>query len=214
MVNIALPPSQEIARCRVPETIGIQARIGQMGTAAWTWMAMWCPRHLATISDQEAHFKALDRKLERILTESEIRIGQQLGVTDLDDPEQMAEPQEVAMANLRADWVEVCREEPTPVWDPEWTEFKVAYGESLWGRYQGLPIDMLAREIIEHMGPVKLWWTAAKRQRQRELQQILDREMSPLGRHLTFDLAARMARRLDSRPAEMGELVNYPSPPY
>ena len=91
---------------------------------------------------------------------------------------------------------------------------KIPYGEKLWGRYQGLPIDMVARELIEHIGPIKLWWPPEKRQRHRELQQIIHKEMSPLGRHLTFDMAARIAHRMNPPPPEMVALINYPSPPY
>lgn len=212
MLTVVLPPSPEIARCRIPEHVKLYG-IGGMGTAAWKWMAMWCPRQLAAIDDPETHFKALDKTLWQILKESEIHIADELGVTDLNDPEQMGEPQEIAWEKLRRDWIEVCKEEPTPVWDPEWAEFEIPYGENLWGRDEGLPLDMVATEVFEHIGPVKLWWPREQRQRQRELQQIIHEEMSPLGRHLTFDMAARMARRMNPPRPEMIALVTTQAPP-
>lgn len=53
-------------------------------------------------------------------------------------------------------WVEIPKEETNPVWDPQWPEYQKGHGENVWGEYWGLPIDMLAGEVIDLMGPVRL----------------------------------------------------------
>lgn len=63
VLTITPPPTPEIARCRIPLNEVIQNRIGSWGQRAWVWMAMWCPRQLATITDQQTHFQTLNTKL-------------------------------------------------------------------------------------------------------------------------------------------------------
>lgn len=100
------------------------------------------------------------------------------------------------------------------MWDPAWPECTNGYGEELWREDEALPFELMADELLSLVGPVRMWWTAEKRRRQRKVQCILNKEMTPLGRHLTFDWAARMARSVKNPHQHLRPLLHYPSPPY
>ncbi|MDE0132235.1 MAG: hypothetical protein OXQ32_08250 [bacterium] len=85
MLTITPPPTPEIARCRIPLNQVIQNRIGSWGQTAWIWMAMWCPRQLATITDQQTHFQTLNTKLFHQQEHLTKHLKQQINIADLPD---------------------------------------------------------------------------------------------------------------------------------
>lgn len=91
--------------------------VGADGYEAWVHLAMWCPRGLrrleASTESVAMHFWRLNRKIalmRRTVTANLRRSHPRR------DPQQIADQ---AAALVRAEWVTVPKETPTPVWEPE-----------------------------------------------------------------------------------------------
>ncbi|MDE0234353.1 MAG: hypothetical protein OXM62_05050, partial [bacterium] len=81
-------------------------------------MAMWCPRQLATITDQQTHFQTLNTKLFHQQEHLTKHLKQQINIADLPDIN-MDQLSQMARQAVSKRWVEIPKEETTPVWDPQ-----------------------------------------------------------------------------------------------
>ena len=191
------------------------------GREAWEWMATWCPHSLAEIGDPAGYFARLDAAMdaEETSIRSALRNRAAAGV----DAGWLAE------RAVRAEWVTLSREVNTPVWSPEWSPtVRVTLPALSQRNWDGsttvletedvtFDLDELAVEVLDlwtqdpadHHERYLLEWMSPH-----TMQQVLDRQLTALYRHLVWDLAAREARRLHPDDPRYTQLRAYPSPPY
>ena len=222
VLRIVLPPGG-VAHCRWPSPEHLPDPDSEMiwGAEAWEWMAVWCPHSLARIADPAAYFARLDAQMET--EETSIRRALRRRTAAGVDAGRLAE------RAVRAEWVTLGPEVNTPVWSPDWsptvtTTLPVRSRRNWGGSTTVLEtedvifgLDELAEVVLElwtqdpadHHERYLLEWMSPH-----TMQQVLDRQLDVLYRHLVWDLAAREARRHYPHDARYTQLRAYPSPPY
>lgn len=219
MVLRVVPPSPDVAHCRWPDPHcwpDLDEHRHRWGLAAWEWMATWCPTSLAQIPDPVGYFTELDR----LASAEEQRIHQALVRAGVDFPDTCAEEA------VEAEWVRLPKEVETPVWEPTWPDLvKVTvphfrdYGD---GTFAPAFVEDTVASIHKLADDIVLLWVQDPDNHDRDgtlaapapMQGILDNQLTPLYRHLVWDLAAREVRQHHSHDARYRQLHDYPTPTY
>ena len=211
-------PSPDVAHCRWPEPQhypDLDEHTTPWGSAAWEWMATWCPKSLAQIADPSRHFIELDS----LATAEEQRIHQALVRAGVDYPDIRAEEA------VEAEWVRIPKEVDRPVWEPTWhdvVEMTVPHFRDNWdGTFTLVFVEEAVATISKLADDILMLWTQDPHDHQRDgtlaapavMQGILDNQLSPLYRHLIWDLAARRARLFHPHDPRYHQLRQYPTPP-
>lgn len=216
VLRIVLPPP-EVAHCRWPDPNywpDLDEHTNRWGLAAWEWMATWCPKSLAQIPSPTDYFTELDR----LATAEEERIHQALARAGAEYADICAEEA------VEAEWVKLPKEVSTPVWEPTWPDlvrvtvphyrdygdgtFAVAFVEDAVARIHNLANDILSLWVQPAVNHDRDGTLAAPA----PMQGILDTQLTPLYRHLIWDLAAREARKYHAEDPRYQQLHNYPTP--
>ena len=210
-------PTPDVAHCRWPgpyQWPDLDEHTQRWGLAAWEWMATWCPVSLAQIPGPVGYFT----KLDRLASAEEKRIHQALVRAGVDYPDIGAEEA------VEAEWVRIPKEVETPVWEPTWPDLvRVTvphfrdYGD---GTFALAFVENAITSIHKLAEDVLLLWVQDPDHLERDgtlaapapMQGILDNQLSPLYRHLIWDLAARDARHSLPHDARYRQLHDYPAP--
>ena len=217
-LRIALP-APEIARYRWPDP-ALSGRLAMVsrewGMTEWEWMAEWCPLTLAAIPDPVEHFKAVDRRL----TAEEIRLSE----TTPKHPGETPGAFQFRVFDLVEEQALAARPEPEverPVWGREWSDvihYRHPTRQGPDGKWLAHSEEQCATTLPRLRMEMLYIWTQEDDERTHLLapsvcQSILD-QMKPLTRHLIWDAAARLTRKVFPTEPEYQPLRDYPSPPY
>ena len=219
MVLRIVPPPPDVAHCRWPGQRywpDLDEHTQRWGLAAWEWMATWCPMSLSQITDPVAYFTELDG----LASAEERFIHQALARAGVDYPDICAEEA------VEAEWVRIPKEVETPVWEPTWPDLvRVTaphFRDYRDGTFALAFVENTTTSIHKLAEDVLLLWVQDPDHLERDgtlaapapMQGILDTQLSPLYRHLIWDLAARDARHSHPHDTRYRQLHDYPAPTY
>ena len=206
------PPPPAVAGCRWPVP-NPNRHLWWLPLAGeiWAWMAERCPAALARIPDPQDHFGSLDYELEEQ--------AEKLGVRPLE----YAQGRVMLAARPPAETAFL-------VWDRRWEaeiEVDIPVGPVVRPWWEPQETDPLPTDMEEIAKAITDWlWTMPEEHHlfgdptvpislmlmtPNQAQWVLDR-MTPLLRHLIWDLAARRARTLHPDDPAYRELRRYPNP--